>query len=60
MGRGTASPRTYDTMGRVFGMLDAQAVESSFRKWVSGQIPALDPYHVLGKLPEPKLTHDFY
>ena len=34
---------SHDTMGRVFGMLDARAVESSFRKWVSGLIPALEP-----------------
>ena len=34
---------SHDTMGRVFGMLDARAVESSFRQWVSGLIPALEP-----------------
>jgi predicted transposase YbfD/YdcC len=33
---------SHDTMGRVFGMLDARAVESSFRRWVSGLIPALE------------------
>jgi predicted transposase YbfD/YdcC len=33
---------SHDTMGRVFGMLDAQAVEASFRHWVSGLIPALE------------------
>ena len=33
---------SHDTMGRVFGMLDAKAVESSFRQWVSGLIPALE------------------
>jgi predicted transposase YbfD/YdcC len=34
---------SHDTMGRVLGLLDAQAVESSFRRWVSGLIPALEP-----------------
>ena len=34
---------SHDTLGRVFGMLDAQAVEKSFRQWVSGLIPALEP-----------------
>ena len=34
---------SHDTMGRVLGLLDAQAVESSFRRWVSGLIPALAP-----------------
>jgi predicted transposase YbfD/YdcC len=34
---------SHDTMGRVLGMLDTQAVESSFRRWVSGLIPALEP-----------------
>lgn len=34
---------SHDTMGRVFGMLDAQAVEKSFRQWVAGLIPALEP-----------------
>jgi predicted transposase YbfD/YdcC len=33
---------SHDTMGRVFGMLDAKAVETSFRHWVSGLIPALE------------------
>jgi predicted transposase YbfD/YdcC len=34
---------SHDTMGWVFGMLDAQAVEKSFRQWVAGMIPALEP-----------------
>ena len=34
---------SHDTIGRVFGMLDARAVESSFRQWVSGLIPVLEP-----------------
>ena len=34
---------SHDTFSRVFGMLDAQAVESSFRQWVSGILPALEP-----------------
>ena len=34
---------SHDTLGRVFGMLDARAVESSFRRWVSGLIPVLEP-----------------
>lgn len=34
---------SHDTLGRVFGLLDAQAVEKSFRQWVSGLIPALEP-----------------
>jgi predicted transposase YbfD/YdcC len=34
---------SHDTMGRVFGMLDARAVEASFRQWVSGLVPALGP-----------------
>ncbi len=34
---------SHDTLGRVFGLLDAQAVETSFRHWVSGVIPALEP-----------------
>jgi predicted transposase YbfD/YdcC len=34
---------SHDTLGRVFGLLDAQAVEKSFRQWVSGVIPALAP-----------------
>lgn len=34
---------SHDTMGRVFGMLDGQVVETSFRHWVSGVIPALAP-----------------
>ena len=29
--------------GRVFGLLNAQAVETSFRHWVSGMIPAPAP-----------------
>lgn len=33
---------SHDTFGRVFGLLDAQAVERSFRQWVSGLIPALE------------------
>ena len=33
---------SHDTMGRVFGMLDAHAVETSFRQWVSGLVPALE------------------
>ena len=33
---------SHDTMGRVFGMLDAKAVETSFRHWISGLIPALE------------------
>lgn len=32
---------SHDTYGRVFGLLDARAVETSFRQWVSGLIPAL-------------------
>jgi len=32
---------SHDTFGRVFGMLDARAVEQSFRDWVSGLLPAL-------------------
>lgn len=34
---------SHDTLGRVFGMLDAHAVEASFRSWVCGLIPALEP-----------------
>ena len=34
---------SHDTLGRVFGLLDAQAVETSFRHWVSGVIPVLAP-----------------
>lgn len=34
---------SHDTLGRVFGLLDAKAVEKSFRHWVSGVIPALEP-----------------
>lgn len=34
---------SHDTLGRVFGLLDGQAVEASFRHWVSGLIPALEP-----------------
>jgi len=34
---------SHDTLGRVFGLLDGQAVERSFRHWVSGLIPALEP-----------------
>jgi predicted transposase YbfD/YdcC len=34
---------SHDTLGRVFGLLDARAVEKSFRQWVSGMIPALEP-----------------
>jgi predicted transposase YbfD/YdcC len=33
---------SHDTFGRVFGLLDAQVVETSFRHWVSGLIPALE------------------
>lgn len=33
---------SHDTIGRVFGMLDAQAVEKSFRQWISGILPALE------------------
>jgi tetrahydromethanopterin S-methyltransferase subunit F len=33
---------SHDTIGRVFGMLDAQAVEKRFRQWVSGILPALE------------------
>ena len=33
---------SHDTLGRVFGLLDAQAVERSFRQWVAGLIPALE------------------
>jgi hypothetical protein len=33
----------HDTIGRVFGLLDAQTVERSFRQWVSGILPALEP-----------------
>jgi len=32
---------SHDTFSRVFGMLDAQAVERSFRQWVGGILPAL-------------------
>ncbi len=34
---------SHDTFSRVFGMLDAWAVEKSFRQWVSTLIPALAP-----------------
>ena len=34
---------SHDTLGRVFGLLDAKAVEKRFRQWVSGMIPALEP-----------------
>lgn len=34
---------SHDTLGRVFGLLDAKVVEKSFRLWVSGMIPALEP-----------------
>ena len=34
---------SHDTLGRVFGLLDGQVVETSFRHWVSGLIPALEP-----------------
>jgi len=33
---------SHDTLGRVFGLLDGQVVETSFRHWVSGLIPALE------------------
>jgi predicted transposase YbfD/YdcC len=33
---------SHDTLGRVLGLLDAQAVERSFRQWVAGLIPALE------------------
>jgi len=38
---------SHDTLGRVFGLLDAKAVEKSFRQWVSGIIPALEPGTVI-------------
>jgi len=38
---------SHDTFGRVFGILDARAVEASFREWVSGLIPALAPGTVI-------------
>lgn len=34
---------SHDTLGRVFGLLDGQVVETSFRHWVCGLIPALEP-----------------
>ena len=34
---------SHDTFSRVFGMLDAQAVEKSFRQWIGALIPALVP-----------------
>ncbi len=34
---------SHDAIGQVFGMLDARAVESCFRRWVSGRIPVLEP-----------------
>ena len=38
---------SHDTFGRVFGILDARAVETSFREWVSGLLPALVPGTVI-------------
>lgn len=32
---------SYDTVGRLFGLLDRQAVEKSFRRWVGSVLPAL-------------------
>lgn len=38
---------SHDTFGRVFGLLDAHAVETSFRQWVSGLVPVLAPGSVV-------------
>lgn len=32
---------SHDTLSRIFGLLDRQAVEKSFRRWVGGVLPAL-------------------
>lgn len=32
---------SHDTFGRLFGLLDKQALEKSFRRWVGGVLPAL-------------------
>lgn len=32
---------SHDTLGRLFGLLDRQAVEKSFRRWVGGVLPGL-------------------
>ena len=32
---------SHDTLGRLFGLLDRQAVEKSFRLWVGSVLPAL-------------------
>lgn len=38
---------SHDTFGRVFGLLDAQAFEASFRAWVGAWLPALAPGQVV-------------
>ena len=48
---------SHDTLGRVFGMLDAQAVEKSFRQWVSGILQVLEAGSVVaadGKTSRPQ------
>ena len=48
---------SHDTLGRVFGMLDAQAVEKSFRQWVSGILRVLEAATVVaadGKTSRPQ------
>ena len=48
---------SHDTPGRVFGMLDAQAVEKSFRQWVSGILRVLEAATVVaadGKTSRPQ------
>jgi len=32
---------SHDTIGRLFGLLDKEALEKSFRRWVGGVLPAL-------------------
>ena len=48
---------SHDTLGRVFGVLDAQAVEKSFRQWVSGILQVLEAGSVVaadGKTSRPQ------
>ena len=40
---------SHDTLGRVLGLLDAQAVERSFRQWVSGPDPGAGGRHSGGR-----------
>jgi predicted transposase YbfD/YdcC len=38
---------SHDTFGRVFGLLDAQAFEAAFLRWVGAAVPALAPGSVV-------------